>query len=153
MSQANKCIHFLISGTVSFVDHSTEETATRVNHLNLNGILIQDQESLPVASLSKAQQILQLEFFKQVGEEGAPLQVVAVLLNNFVRLGEFTQEEWVKQVKDAAPTMVITGGDQEPETITLDASNDTPTSPGTGKDNPFASDAVVLPGGGEVKPE
>lgn len=143
MSQQPKRFHFLISGSISFIDTTSEESAKRVNHLSLNGVLIQDKQGIPVKSLAKAQQVLQLNFFKQVGDEGANLQIVAVILNNLVFLGEFTEEEWNQQPAEVSSEVVIPSLGEEAA----------PTPPSTGKDNPFASGDVVLPGGGEVKPE
>jgi hypothetical protein len=88
MDESKKHHHFLISGEVVFVRNE------EISSLRMNGILISDRQDLPVRSLGKAQQVLQVQFHKQMAEHMAGVQIVDVLLHNFVHLGHFTKEEF-----------------------------------------------------------
>lgn len=94
MSQNEKKHHFLIAGQVVFAQTVNGEEV--VNAIPLNGVLITDRQELPVASLGKAQQILQLNFVQRMQDDS--LKVVDVVLLNFVHLGHMTKAEF-----EAAP--------------------------------------------------
>lgn len=88
MDENKKHHHFLISGSIIFVNQKEE-----IGTVALNGVLIQDRRDIPVKSLGKAQQILQMNFRKNSGADDS-VKVVDVVLHNFVHLGEFTKEEF-----------------------------------------------------------
>lgn len=100
MSNEEKRHHFLVTGEIVFYDVDEDKaksqdkdyTGPDVNALRVNGILITDTTTLPVASLGKAQQVLQANFFTRM--EGQNLRVVDVVLTNFTYLGLMTQEEF-----------------------------------------------------------
>lgn len=81
--------HFLVAGNVLFVNNPSGNLGSAP----LNGILITDTKDIPAASLAKAQQVLQMRFFKQV-ENSTEVTVVDVVLQTITYLGEFTEEEF-----------------------------------------------------------
>lgn len=91
MNAADKNYYHLISGEVVFVNNP-DTINESIGSIRLNGILITDIATLPVRSLGKAQQVLQVNFMKQMGAQ-AP-KIVDVVLHNFVLLGHFTKEEF-----------------------------------------------------------
>lgn len=90
MDATEKKHHFLIAGNVVFLNKETEQPGS----VPLNGVLITDTTDLPARSLSKAQQILQLNFFKSTGISANEVQVVDVVLMSFIYLGQFTEAEF-----------------------------------------------------------
>lgn len=92
MSNTEKKHHFLIAGNVVFVNIKTEQPGS----VPLNGVLFTDIQDIPARSLSKAQQILQLNFFKNSGLESTEVQVVDVVIHNLVYLGHFTEAEFTQ---------------------------------------------------------
>lgn len=88
MDENQKHHHFLISGEVVFT------VGDEINSMRRNGILISDRDDLPVRSLGKAQQILQMQFLSGMGEEAPKTRVVDVLLHSFTYLGHFTKAEF-----------------------------------------------------------
>ena len=81
--------HFLIAGNVLFQNKTSQELGS----VPLNGVLITDRKDIPAASLSKAQQILQMRFFKNT-DNSTEITVVDVVLQSITHLGEFTEEEF-----------------------------------------------------------
>lgn len=118
MDETIKHHHFLISGEVVFVRNE------EISSLRMNGILISDRQDLPVRSLGKAQQVLQVQFHKQMAEHMAGVQIVDVLLHNFVHLGHFTKEEF-----NAAPEGMAVQPKEftRPELKVVPSSNDAGT--------------------------
>lgn len=90
MDENVKHHHQLISGEVIFTNKKDETQA--INGIRLNGVLITDRQDLPVRSLGKAQQILQLNFHNKMQDED--IEVLDVILHNFVYLGHFTKAEF-----------------------------------------------------------
>ncbi len=88
MEKNEKLHHFLLVGEIVFREPNSEQ----INALRVNGILIAPEKALPVRQIGKAQQVLQLNFFKRM--QIPDLQVVDVVLVNIIHLGEFTQEEF-----------------------------------------------------------
>lgn len=82
--------HFLIAGELVFTQEGNDE----VNAIRVNGVLLTDQTNLPVASLGKAQQVLQANFYERM--KGQKVDVVDVILINITYLGQMTQEEFYK---------------------------------------------------------
>lgn len=81
--------HFLIAGNVLFQNKTSQELGS----VPLNGVLMTDRKEIPAASLAKAQQILQMRFFNNTGNT-TEINVVDVVLQSIIHLGEFTQEEF-----------------------------------------------------------
>lgn len=81
--------HFLVAGNVLFLNNPSGNMGS----VPLNGILLTDTKDIPAASLAKAQQVLQIRFFKQV-ENSAEVTVMDVVLQTITYLGEFTEEEF-----------------------------------------------------------
>ena len=89
MDENVKHHHQLIVGEIIFRSKQNEEDVTAIR---LNGVLISDRVDLPVRTLGKAQQILQLNFHNKMQSED--IEVLDVVLHNFVYLGHFTKEEF-----------------------------------------------------------
>jgi hypothetical protein len=89
--------HFLIAGNVLFQNKTSQDFGS----VPLNGVLISDRKDIPAASLAKAQQILQMRFYKNMGN-AEEVVIVDVVLQSIVYLGEFTEEEF--QANAVAPS-------------------------------------------------
>ena len=90
MDQVEQKHHFLIAGNVVFVN----KEAGQPGSVPLNGVLISDTSNLPARSLGKAQQVLQLNFFKNSGVDAKEVQVVDVVLLSLTYLGCFSEAEF-----------------------------------------------------------
>lgn len=85
-----KLHHHLITAEIVFTQKGQDQVAA----LRINGLLISEQQELPVRSLGKAQQIVQMNFHQRM--QGQEVEVVDVVIFNLTYLGEFTQEEFHK---------------------------------------------------------
>lgn len=65
-----------------------------VNSLRVNGVLVDPEKDIPIRLLGKAQQIVQLQFHNRM--EGQDIQVLDVVLMNFMYLGHMTEAEFQK---------------------------------------------------------
>lgn len=107
MPQQPKKFHHLIVGEIVFRHRNSED----IHGIRLNGILIDDQDTIPVRLLGKAQQILQLNFHKKMQDEN--IEVLDVILQSFSPLGQMTEEEFhavpegVKVEERKAPLTVV----------------------------------------------
>lgn len=93
MEQQQTHHYHLISGEIFFRHKNSEEILTT----RLNGVLADPNREIPVRLLSKAQQILQLQFFQMMGDEAKDTNVVNCVILNFSYLGEFTSAEFHKE--------------------------------------------------------
>lgn len=106
MNDANlKLHHHLVTAEIVFTQKGQDQIAA----LRINGLLVSEQKEIPVRSLGKAQQIVQMNFHQRM--QGQEVEVVDVVIFNLTYLGEFTQEEFHKapegtklaEKTDAAP--------------------------------------------------
>lgn len=79
--------YFLVCGEVIF--HTADE---QVGTIRLNAIVTHEKPTIPVRLIGKAQQALQLNFFKKL--EDAAATVVDVVIINFSDLGKMTEKEF-----------------------------------------------------------
>lgn len=107
MNPSEKHHHNLIVGEIVFKERNQEN----VHSIRVNGVLVNADREIPVRMLGKAQQILQLNFHQRMQDEN--IEVLDVVLTNFIYLGYMTQEEFHKapegaklQEKPQAPAMV-----------------------------------------------
>ena len=89
-SVSEKKHHYMIAGKIVF---NQKDQPERINSIDLNGILIIDQPYINVASIGKAQQILQMHFHKNVGDASL-VNVLDVVVLQFSHLGLMTQQEF-----------------------------------------------------------
>lgn len=83
--------HFhMIAGEIVFREKGEEQ----VNAIRVNGVLIDPGRDIPARLLGKAQQILQLNFHQRMGSDS--IEVLDVVLMNFMYLGYMTQEQFSK---------------------------------------------------------
>lgn len=80
--------HHLVAGEIVF----KQKDHDNIHSVRVNGVLIDPEKEIPVRLLGKAQQILQLNFHQRMQDEN--IEVLDVVLTNFVYLGHFTQEEF-----------------------------------------------------------
>lgn len=78
--------YYLVTGEVVFTDDGA------IHSTNVNGIIVLEENRIPVSELGKAQQILQLNFFKQMNNES--LEIQNVVLSNFSYLGKFSKDDF-----------------------------------------------------------
>lgn len=84
--------YLLITGELTFIDPENENAMP--NSVRSNGIMVLDERKLSHYALGKAQQVLQANFHKKMGE--VQVTVVDVVLLNFEWLGRMTQGEFEK---------------------------------------------------------
>lgn len=109
MSEPNRYHYFLIVGEILFRHVEKPD----IHSVRLNGVIISDTNNIPVKTLGKAQQTLQLNFHQKMQDE--KMQVIDVILQNFVYLGHFTEEEFhqtppgteVQERPAAKPTLTV----------------------------------------------
>lgn len=85
--------YHLLTGEVIFQPNGTED----VNAVRVNGVLADEDKQIPVRLLAKAQQILQMNFFKRADVTPETVKVVDCVMLGFTYLGEFTAEEFHKE--------------------------------------------------------
>lgn len=90
MPDTKKYHHHLITGEIVF-RHKQDESG-QVNAIRVNGVLLDEARDIPARLLGKSQQILQLNFHKRMQDDS--IEVLDVVLVNFVYLGEFTEEQF-----------------------------------------------------------
>ena len=83
--------YILIVGEIVF--HEKDKPKT-INAIRANGVMVSDTGNLGVYAMGKAQQVLQANFFKKIGTPD--VNVVDVVLMNFVKLGRMTADEFQK---------------------------------------------------------
>ena len=80
--------HNLITGEIVFRTSDSEQ----VNAIRVNGILLTENQNIGVHGLGKAQQVLQLNFFKKMDDP--TLKVADVIILGMTYLGRMTEEEF-----------------------------------------------------------
>lgn len=83
--------YFLVAGEISFVRKDKPNT---FEGTCLNGVVVNDTPQFPARCIGRAQQVLQMQFFKRLGENVQMIEVTDVVLVNVTYLGEFTSEEF-----------------------------------------------------------
>lgn len=91
MSTFNKKHHYLVAAEVVFL---SEEEGEHPNAIRLNAVLAQEDKALPVKSIGRAQQAVQLNFFKRMND--AKIQVLDVVIISFSYLGHMSEKEFQK---------------------------------------------------------
>lgn len=90
MEQPQKALpHFLVSATILFT--APDQPVAMVP---LNCVIVQEDKVHPVQSIAKMQQSAQFQF-QQRYQDGT-LTVTDVIINSFMYLGDFTQEDFHK---------------------------------------------------------
>lgn len=124
MPETKKFHHHLITGEIVF-RHKQDETG-QVNAIRVNGVLLDEARDIPARLLGKSQQILQLNFHKRMQDEN--IEVLDVVLVNFVYLGEFTEEQFhaapegtTLKPKAEGPGLAVVGGTATLEDALADA--------------------------------
>lgn len=77
--------YFLITGEIVFQTSDNEPGS-----IHLNGIVQNDMPNFPVRMIAKAQQTLQLHFFKKINDPS--VQVIDVIITNVSQLGGMTDD-------------------------------------------------------------
>lgn len=78
--------YFLISGRVIF------QAGENTGDVTLNGIVVNDTRNFPARLIGKAQQVLQVLFFKKIDPTGT--NVIDVPINSVSYLGHMTEKEF-----------------------------------------------------------
>lgn len=139
MTEATQKHHFLIAGELVFLQKESEE----VNGIRANGILITDDTNIGVSAIGKAQQVLQMNFFKKMGDSS--LTIVDVIVMNLMYLGFMTEEEF-KKTPPGLQQQEMKQEETTPETVALTpASNDA-------LDTAIADAGIVDEGTEEIDP-
>lgn len=80
--------YHMIAAEIVFRVQGQEE----VNAVRINGVLVSPTRDIPVRSLGKAQQIVQLNFHQRMQSD--KIEVLDVVLMNFMHLGHMTAEQF-----------------------------------------------------------
>lgn len=88
----NKQHYFLVSGEIAFTHDDN------MGSIRLNAIVTNTKKEIPVAVIGRAQQALQINFFKRM-EDPDQVKVIDVIVSNFCYLGVFKPEEFHKAPK------------------------------------------------------
>lgn len=79
------------------VGHILYVVDEEVTSVDLNGILKLNEIKLSLKSISKAKETLFINFKERIQKED--ITMLDVVINNMIYLGEFTKEEFEKNVK------------------------------------------------------
>jgi hypothetical protein len=91
MTSKQKPLHYhLVTGEIFFRHKSSEEVGTT----RLNAIIADPQKAIPVKLLGAAQQTLQLNFFKMMGDDAKDTNVLNCVIYSFSHLGYMTSDEF-----------------------------------------------------------
>ncbi len=107
--------YILIVGEIVF---RSKEEPEMVNAVRANGVMVSDNGNLGVYAMGKAQQVLQANFFKKLSNPD--VEVVDVVLMNFVKLGRMTAEEF-QRMPEGLKFQERTAAPEEPKLTTGDA--------------------------------
>ena len=96
-TQETKQHYFLVSGEVEFTEVSKSKTEFS-RAMKVNGIQVWKDRELPAAALAKIQTTLQLHFHQKYSKthKAPPKEVTGVTIMAIIHLGEFTNEEFMK---------------------------------------------------------
>lgn len=83
--------YYLVAGEILFRD-PTEEGSSGLGSIKLNTLIVNEQPHVTAAHLGKAQQVLQMEMFKRLGDE--KLQVIDVFIIGLSHLGLMTEAKF-----------------------------------------------------------
>lgn len=104
VEDAKRLHYWLVAGSVVI------NVEDNIQAVPANAMIITDDQRVGEHQLGKAQQALQVSFFKRLGET---VQVVDVILHNLVHLGAFTDAEFHSkpigvEVQERQPGMQVT---------------------------------------------
>jgi hypothetical protein len=98
--------YWLVAGTVMF-GNKAEET---IGNVSLNTTTRTDADAFPSREIGRAQQALQMLFFKRIlQEDQANIQVVDVVIISVNYLGEMTEEEFLRPPEGTTVAEVLGG--------------------------------------------
>ena len=78
---------FLVSGEVLYTPKDSKE----IHAVRLNGVVKSNEDKIPVKGIAKAQEVLQINFYKLVDKEASIQGVVVYAISN---LGYMTEKEF-----------------------------------------------------------
>jgi hypothetical protein len=107
-----KLHYFLVCGQVVF--HTKDGETGQVM---LNAVVTNDSRNVPARLIGKAQQALQLHFFKQL--EDPTNTVLDVVIHAFSHLGNMTEKEFHHRPDNPSPAVnnPFADGDGKPSTV------------------------------------
>jgi hypothetical protein len=94
---SKKRFFFLVSATIVFHVKGVENA--QPSSVPLNATITGDKDQLPSAMIGKAQQAVQMQLLKKLGEEFQTIDIVDVVINNIVTLGFMTEDEFLAPPK------------------------------------------------------
>ena len=87
---------FMVAATIVFqvaLDPKNPE-ATVTNSMPLNAVVTSPEDKLPSALIGRAQQAVQMQFIKKMGDEMPTVKIVDVVITNLMNLGYMTDAEF-----------------------------------------------------------
>lgn len=88
--------HYLVAGEITFAEQQDDQSFIQ-NLVKLNCVIYSEKNKIRVQELGKAQQTLQMQFFKQLGNDPkllARMQITNVCVLGMTYCGHMSQEEF-----------------------------------------------------------
>lgn len=86
--------YFLFSLKIMYVDNKVPDDKKVVMAMDLNTMAVSDRSVIPLRLIGRTQEAAQANFLKQMNDGKMDVTVVNIIVNNIMRLGEFTQDEF-----------------------------------------------------------
>lgn len=98
MNQSNLKIrkfHFMVAAQVVFrIIPEKAGDPVEINTANVNTVITSDKDQIPASMVGKAQQGIQLQLLNRLGENAQKIEIVDVVILNFMNLGYMTDLEF-----------------------------------------------------------
>jgi hypothetical protein len=94
---SSKKFFFLVSATIVF--YVAEDAAQSTTSVPINATISGPKDQIPSAMIGKAQQAVQMQLMKKLGEQFQHVQIVDVVINNIITLGFMTEDEFLAPPK------------------------------------------------------
>jgi hypothetical protein len=95
-TSSDRKFFFMVAAQIVFsvkLDEANPENVA-MNAVSLNGVVTHSEDKVPAKLLGKAQQVVQLQFAKKMGDDMPKINVVDVVILNIMNLGYMTDEEF-----------------------------------------------------------
>jgi hypothetical protein len=94
---SKKKFFFLVSATIVF--HLKADENQNVTTVPINATIYGEKDQIPSAMIGKAQQAVQMQLLKRLGEEFQNIEIDDVVINNIITLGYMTEDEFLAPPK------------------------------------------------------
>lgn len=88
--------YYLFAFDIQFIATDIPEKDRQLLHAKLNTLVINDNASIDLATLGRAQESVQQQLIARMMDQGTKIQVVNITTLNIMHLGYFTKEDFEK---------------------------------------------------------